>query len=272
MKDRFVSWEEAVRWLRARPEHEELVWNCYYDDPLEESAARFYASTEWRAVQDILKGVEPGKALDMGAGRGISSYALARDGWKVTALEPDPGLLVGAGAIRRLAECGLDITVVEKWGESLPFAEGSFDLVYGRAVLHHAADLSEFCREAGRVLRAGGIFLATREHVISRKTDLQAFLDSHPLHALYGGENAFLLKEYLDALKKGGLCIRTVLAPYDSDINLFPSDRNGIREKIGSKLGFSPPEWFLRKVVLPLLNIVDNTPGRLFSFMAVKKS
>ena len=42
------------------------------------------------------------QALDLGAGRGISSYALAREGWQVTALEPDPSMLIGAGAIRSL--------------------------------------------------------------------------------------------------------------------------------------------------------------------------
>lgn len=270
MKDEFVSWEEAVLWLRARPEHEALVRDCYYDEPLEESAARFYASTEWKAVQELLRDVPPGKALDVGAGRGISSYALARDGWVVTALEPDPGPVVGAGAIRRLAQDGLDITVVEDRGESLPFAEGCFDLVYGRAVLHHAADLDRFCREVGRVLRPGGLFLATREHVISRKADLPAFLDSHPLHALYGGEHAFLLEEYLGAMKKAGLRVRTVLAPYDSDINLFPSDRREVREKLSRRIGFTLPDWLVKMVAIPLLNIVDNRPGRLFSFVGEK--
>ena len=35
-----------------------------------------------------------GRALDLGAGNGILSYALAREGWSVTAVEPDPSALV----------------------------------------------------------------------------------------------------------------------------------------------------------------------------------
>ena len=48
--------------------------------------------------------LQRGQALDVGAGRGIASYALAREGFTVTVLEPDDSHLVGAGAIRSLAE------------------------------------------------------------------------------------------------------------------------------------------------------------------------
>ena len=55
-----------------------------------------------------------------------------------------------------------------------------------------------------RVLRPDGIFIAAREHVISREADLGRFLDQHPLHHLYGGENAFLLERYIGALHNAG--------------------------------------------------------------------
>ena len=172
---RLGSWEEAVLWLRTQPDQQQLV-RCFYDDPLLDAAARYYASTEWIAVRGLLKG-NRGMALDLGAGRGISSYALARDGWKVSALEPDPSEVVGAGAIRSLArDAKLDIGVEqENWGESLPYPDATFDLVYGRQVLHHARDLHQLCREAARVLKPGGTFVATREHVISRAEDLRIF-------------------------------------------------------------------------------------------------
>jgi len=270
MKDKFMSWEEAVKWLRSQPEQRDLIRACYYDDPLQKSAERFYVSTEWRAVQEILGGGKRGKALDVGAGRGISSYALARDGWQVTALEPDSSPIVGSGAIKQLSQDGFDIMVVEEYGETLPFADNNFELVYGRAVLHHADNFKKFCMEMVRVLKPGGLFLATREHVISRKSDLQTFLDSHPLHSLYGGENAFLLGEYVKALKEAGLEIKQILAPYDSDINLFPSNKKELREKISHKVGFASPEWLVKRVGVPLLNKINKTPGRLFSFVGMK--
>lgn len=265
-----LSWEEAVLWLRKQPDQEELVQACYYDDPLLESAERFYQSTEWQAVQEILADMNSGRALDIGAGRGISSYALAEDGWKVTALEPDPSPHVGGDAIREIAAAGYDISVAEGIAEQMPFEANSFDLVYGRAVLHHAGDLEQLCREVFRVLKPGGRFLFTREHVISRKEDLPGFLAAHPLHKLYGGENAFLLAQYTDNLRNAGLALTRFFAPWSSDINLFPASMSDYKKRIRVKTRLPVPDFLFKKVIAPLLNIRDRTPGRLYSFTGFK--
>jgi len=268
----FVSWEEAVLWLRGQQDRAELVRACYYDDPLLAAAERYRDSSEWLALRELLRDLPRGRALDVGAGRGISSYALAADGWQVTALEPDPSPVVGAGAVRQLAaQAGIAITVVEGECERLPFEECAFDLVLIRQALHHARDLKRFCREAARVLRPGGVFLAAREHVISRRSDLGAFLDSHPLHKLYGGEHAYLLEEYLGAFRQAGLDASRVLAPYDSDINLYPGSRDQVKQRLAARLGMTLPEFLFRRLAVPLLNRRDQTPGRLFTFMGVKR-
>ncbi|MBL0177283.1 MAG: class I SAM-dependent methyltransferase [Ignavibacteria bacterium] len=49
---------------------------------------------------------------------------------------------------------GIDLRVAD--AETLPFADGSFDLVYSYGVLHHTADTDRALREARRVLRPGG--------------------------------------------------------------------------------------------------------------------
>ena len=95
-----ISWEEAVLWLRNQPDQLPLVRAGFYDDPLIEAARRYRISTEWQTVRRYLPAGQ-GRALDLGAGRGIASYALACEGWAVTAVEPDSSAIVGAGAIRQ---------------------------------------------------------------------------------------------------------------------------------------------------------------------------
>lgn len=273
--ERFETWESAVSWLRAQPDRQDLVLGAYYDDPLVDAADRYRSSEEWGEVRARLGAGAGRVALDVGAGRGIASYALAREGFAVTALEPDPSALVGAAAIRALSnEAGLAIRVVEEFSERLPFGDSSFDVVFARAVLHHTSNLAQACQEFFRVLKPGGRFVAVREHVISRKADLPAFLDHHPLHNLYGGENAFLLQEYRDAISGAGFQLVEELSPLESPINYAPLTRTGLKDEISGRLGGAgrlarplfdlPGAWPVARAALAM---VDHRPGRLYSFV-----
>ena len=283
MSDKTLTWEDAVQWLRNQPEKSELVKLCYYDDPIEAAAARFLQSEEWIELISLLKSKKKsGKVLDIGAGRGISSYAFAKSGYEVTALEPNPSALVGAETIRQLSRnTDVNIEVVQDWGETLPFADNTFDVVYGRAVLHHAHDLNQLCKEAARVLKPNGYFLATREHVISKKEDLQKFLDSHLLHHLYGGENAYLLEEYLTAIQLSGLKKVNTFSPYQSVINYFPMTKSQrqnlvkpvLTRRLGNLLGNSLAKLkFLQDLYVWNLDRKLDTAGRHYSFLAIKQS
>ena len=268
-----------MRWLREQPDQHELVLAAYYDDPLAGAADRYWRSDEWHAVCSYLPPTR-GRALDVGAGRGIASFALAREGFSVTALEPDASALVGAGAIRALAgETALPIEVTQEFSEGLPFDDASFDLVFARAVLHHTRDLAAACREFHRVLKPGGRLLAVREHVISRREDLRSFLAAHPLHHLYGGEHAYQLAEYQQAIAAAGFRSVETLRPFDSAINLAPHTLASVRQELAARASAKLPGtervlnaalrrrklWAAARAVL---NRVDRRPGHLFSFVA----
>ena len=269
-----------MQWLRDQPDQQSLVKAAYYDDPLASSADRYWRSEEWVDIRSHLPKAL-GTALDVGAGRGIASFALAKEGFQVTALEPDNSALVGAQAIRALAaETGLSIKVTQEFSERLPFPDASFDLVFARAVLHHTSDLDAACREFSRVLKPGGRFLAVREHVLSRNEDLPRFLDLHPLHKLYGGENAFVLSRYSSALESAGFELQQCLAPLQSAINFAPHTGQTLRAEIAQRFCGSllsglarfvlgiPGVW---RALLPLLTRMDHRPGRLYSFVCIKR-
>ena len=277
--NRFHTWEQAVQWLREQSEQQELVLAAYYDDPLPAAADRYWRSEEWQAIRRLLPPT-PGRALDVGAGRGIASYALAKEGFAVTALEPDASALVGAQAIRDLAEAsGLPIQVTQEFSERLPFADAQFDVVFARAVLHHTSDLAAACREFLRVLKPGGRLLAVREHVISRPEDLPAFLDLHPLHKIYGGENAFLLEQYEVAIRAAGFQLHSVLMPFESAINFSPYTETSLRAELAVRITRRFPVakglvasllgvQLLWAVARRVLGRIDHRPGRLYSFIA----
>jgi SAM-dependent methyltransferase len=94
------------------------------------------------------------RVLDYGCGHGMAAVLLARRGARVTAFDLSAGYLVEAG--RRAAANGVHIDLVQADGQRLPFADGSFDRVWGNAVLHHL-DIDTAGRELFRVLRPGGL-------------------------------------------------------------------------------------------------------------------
>ena len=94
------------------------------------------------------------RVLDYGCGHAMAAVVLARRGAEVTALDLSCGYLTEA---RRRAESNrVTIRFVQADGARLPFADASFDRVWGNAVLHHL-DIEAAGRELRRVLRPGGV-------------------------------------------------------------------------------------------------------------------
>ena len=106
-----------------------------------------------------LLGPRPGpfpRALEIGAGTGYFTLNLMQDGviGAATCTDISLGMLEtlegNAGAL------GLDVETAACDAADLPFADESFDLVLGHAVLHHLPDLDRAFGEFHRVLAPGG--------------------------------------------------------------------------------------------------------------------
>lgn len=103
------------------------------------------------------------RSLEVGAGTGYFSLNLLRAGLVREATCTD----ISPGMVRRLAanaeRLGLTVTTERADAEALPFAEQSFDLVLGHAVLHHLPDLARAFAEFHRVLEPGGLIVFAGE-------------------------------------------------------------------------------------------------------------
>jgi ubiquinone/menaquinone biosynthesis C-methylase UbiE len=274
-----MTWEEAVRWYRDQPGNEAEVRNNYFDLPVQRAAERYANSEEFAEVLRLLGPGQGKQLLDLGAGNGIASFALAKHGWRVTALEPDSSEEVGAGAIRCLVtNSGLPITVIQQTAEQLPFSDDTFHAIHARQVLHHAEDLQAVVQELRRVLQQGGLLLSTREHVADNEQQLLAFRNEHPLHRLYGGENAYPLDRYLKSFAKAGLRVKEAWGPLESILNFFPGTERerqiALRQvanhsylRLGRLFGWSAR---FRQVQLRRHTRHDRMPGRIYSFLIEK--
>jgi ubiquinone/menaquinone biosynthesis C-methylase UbiE/uncharacterized protein YbaR (Trm112 family) len=98
---------------------------------------------------------------------------------------------------------------VQADGESLPFADGAFDVTYCVATLHHALDLERMVGEMARVTRRGGHVVALNEgtRAVYRSGDAPDQAEERT----YGiNEHVHTLYAYLWAFGKAGLLVRRV--------------------------------------------------------------
>jgi len=98
------------------------------------------------------------RVLDLGCGTGALTLVAKRSqpGIAIAALDPDVKAL--ARARHKAERAGLAIDFQQGFGDSLPFADASFDRVLSSFMFHHleAAQKPAVLREVRRVLRPGG--------------------------------------------------------------------------------------------------------------------
>lgn len=148
-----------VHWERLSKTDWEFEWQrTYWSDLWRRPDVRAKCHEYWvrhRHLEDVLVRVRVDTAtrvLDVGCG--LSSV-----------LHWVPGQRVGVDPLapryRTLWE--YPFPVVAAWGESLPFADGAFDLVFCSNCIDHATDPEATMAEIARVMAPGGRFVLTCE-------------------------------------------------------------------------------------------------------------
>ena len=94
------------------------------------------------------------RVLEIGVGMGADFLRWVRAGATATGVDLTERAV--ALTCQRLVDEGLTADVRVADAESLPFADGQFDVVYSWGVLHHTPDPARALAEAQRVLAPGG--------------------------------------------------------------------------------------------------------------------
>ncbi|WP_020468998.1 class I SAM-dependent methyltransferase [Zavarzinella formosa] len=140
----------------------------FHDEQAEERARRFADlallrfADEWylnhepwiRPAVGMLGSLAGKMLLDYGCGHGMASVMFARRGASVTGFDLSGKYVEEAKRRATANEVVAHFQVAD--AERLPFADASFDLVWGNAILHHL-DMDQACKELKRILRPNGV-------------------------------------------------------------------------------------------------------------------
>jgi 2-polyprenyl-6-hydroxyphenyl methylase/3-demethylubiquinone-9 3-methyltransferase len=111
-----------------------------------------------KRIIDKLRMFPDGKsALEVGCGGGILCEEIAGIGFNTVGIDPSEQSIKTAS--KHAAENGLKISYLKGTGESLPFPDGIFNIVFCCDVLEHVQDLPGVISEISRVLKPGGVFI-----------------------------------------------------------------------------------------------------------------
>ena len=155
-----ISACERCGFKMQNPRYEDAFYEEYYKELYRNVAFGDLTPSDLYLAQQATRGEKvrlwadengikaPGKLLDHGCASGATMQSWIENGWSCTGIDPHlPSVLLAQK---------LNFDVVEASGESLPFADETFDAVLTLGSLEHVFDLEKSMHELRRVLKDGG--------------------------------------------------------------------------------------------------------------------
>ncbi len=127
---------------------------------------QFAFKSHWEVFSELMHRSEPGRSLEVGAGRGSLSSHYAQQGWDVTLLDYSPEILDIAAKIfeRNKHEATFDVGDAN----DLPYENDSFDSIASIGLLEHFEAPEKAIQEQWRVLKSQGWLFA---YIVPEKPD-----------------------------------------------------------------------------------------------------
>ncbi len=120
------------------------LWNSVYSDPNPP-----FSTAPNAFMTEVVKGLKPGRALEIGIGQGRNSVYLAKLGWDVTGFDiSDRGLEI---AQKSAKAAGVKITTVNSAMEAFDYGAGQWDLIVA------TYEGASWLERAVRGLKPGGV-------------------------------------------------------------------------------------------------------------------
>jgi SAM-dependent methyltransferase len=159
------------------------------------------------ALEAVVRGVRPARALDLGTGGGHVAYLMARHAGSVIASDLSREMLAAVAAAAK-GRGSSNVEVAEASAEHLPFENEWFDFLGCRYSAHHWWNLEAGLREARRVLRHG-----SKAVFIDAFAPEAAALDTHLQAIELLGDTShvrdYTASEWIAALHRSGLALQT---------------------------------------------------------------
>ncbi len=171
-------------------------------------AREFYediAQADWQAADlprtrvalELIRPLRVADALDVGCGEGDVAVEIQRlSGARVA------GVDISQRMVDTARGRGIEAHLVDLATDSLPFADGSFDLVYMAEVIEHLVRPDKALEEIKRVLRPGGHLVLSTPNLACLPNRLLLAFGLLPLYAEVSEET--VLGRGLSALGQGG--------------------------------------------------------------------
>jgi 2-polyprenyl-3-methyl-5-hydroxy-6-metoxy-1,4-benzoquinol methylase len=165
------------------------VWNELYSkrEGKEHQFSKFLAES--------VKGVKPGKALDIGMGQGRNSLFLAALGWEVTGFD-----IAAVGVKQAQAEAakrGLKINASVGDVDKFDYGKARYDLIVG---LYMHEYLTRNAAKVSAALKPGGLLVVEGIHRDVNRDNLQGEKYGHFTNELTKAFSSLRIRQYQDLL------------------------------------------------------------------------
>ncbi len=157
--------------VRALFNHKARAWRSKYGP-----RGKLHSRVEQFTVRLARLCLPPARILDLGCGTGEIAAALDQRGYQVTACDFAEEMI----AVARSHSSSVDWMCLEPDWRELPFDDGSFDAIVASSVFEYLDDVPRVAAELSRVLRPGGVLLATVPNPSNVMRKVEARLQSLP--------------------------------------------------------------------------------------------